>query len=110
MDHARGDICSGRHGGAETSVEAFTTTRQSSRRKQRNLVKAAIFACGDVGATCEEVANLVEIPYTAASARISELRAANEIHSKRGVTRPTSHGKPARVQFGGPAPASVGQA
>lgn len=105
MDDSRGDICAGRHGGAATSVEAFSKTRQSYRSKQRNLVKAFIFASGTAGATCEEVAVGLEIPYTAASARISQLRKDDEIHSKPGERRLTTHGRASRVHLGGPRPA-----
>lgn len=96
------DICVSRHHGAETSREAFLTTPPATRSKQRNSVFAHIRAAGGRGATCEESSVELGIPYTAASARITELQAEERIHWTKDVRRPTKSGKTARVYFLGP--------
>jgi hypothetical protein len=98
----RKDICVSRHRGAETSREAFATTAPETRSRQRELVFGHIQRAGDRGATCQECSDKLGIPYTAASARITELQAEERIHWTKDVRRPTRSGKTARVYFLGP--------
>ena len=89
------DICTSRHRGAETSVEAFEPTPESTRARQRSSVLNFVKSCRD-GATCEETSFALAIPYTAASARFTELSRLGMI-SYGEERRKTSHGKNARV-------------
>ncbi len=90
------DLCTSRHHGADTSAEAFKTTPQSTRNLQRNKVLNFIVGRADLGATCEESSINLGIPYTAASARITELSRLQKIQDS-GQRRRTTHGKTARV-------------
>jgi hypothetical protein len=90
------DVCASRHRGAETSVEAFRTTPESTRQRQRDDVLRHVRARGDLGATCEETSITLGIPYTAASARFTELQRLGQIEFG-ALRRPTTHGKSARV-------------
>lgn len=90
------DVCTSRHRGADTSVEAFQSTPESTRQRQREGVLNFIKGCGERGATCEETALMMAIPYTAASARFTELQRLGLIHFGE-ERRKTTHGKPARV-------------
>lgn len=90
------DVCTSRHHGAETSVEAFKSTPESTRQRQRDDVLAYVRGRGAFGATCEETSIKLGIPYTAASARFTELQRLGLITY--GVARrATTHGKSARV-------------
>lgn len=89
------DITRNRHGGADTSEYAFTSTPAERRREQRRKIVALIKARRG-GFTSEEVSMILDIPYTAASARMSELKRDGEIKDG-GERRLTTHGKPARV-------------
>lgn len=97
------DICAGRHKGAETSTEAFQSTPDSKRQRQRISVLNHIHDQGGSGATCEETSISLGIPYTACSARVSELLRDGAIHFTK-ARRKTTHGKPARVLYSGGAP------
>ena len=90
------DLCTSRHRGAETSVEAFKTTPSGTRELQRERVLRFIEDRGAQGATCEEVSIALSIPYTATSPRITELQCLGLIEFKKDK-RPTTHGKSARV-------------
>lgn len=90
------DLCASRHRGAGTSVEAFRTTPSGTRALQRERVLRFIADRGGDGGTCEEASIALGIPYTAASARITELRCLGLIEFKKD-RRPTTHGKSARV-------------
>ena len=79
---------------ADTSRQAFRRTSDETRSKQRRAVVAAIAESG--GATCEEIAESMGIPYTSASGRISEL-AHRRIIRDTGQRRLTKYGRPARV-------------
>ncbi len=94
------DLCTSRHRGADTSVEAYVTTPESTRQRQRDLVLGFIGRRGLEGATCEEAAFALGIPYTAASGRCTELQRLELIHDS-GDRRKTSHGKNARVYLAG---------
>lgn len=87
------DLCSSRHRGADTSAEAFNSTPASARKLQRERVLRFI---ADRPSTCEEVSIALQIAYTAASARITELQALGLISFGK-ERRPTTHGKSARV-------------
>ena len=90
-----GDICRNRHGGASTSVGAFISTPGSVRAKQRGLVlDYVVERSPSPGATTEEVSVGLGIAYTAASARMSELKMQGILIDS-GRRRKTSHGKPA---------------
>lgn len=90
------DICQNRHGGAPTSVEAFRSTPRQTRAAQRNAVLRFVRERGEVGATTEEVSLALGVAYTAASARMSELKASWTLVDS-GRRRLTSHGKSAAV-------------
>jgi len=89
------DLCTSRHRGAETSVAAFESTPESTRSRQRDAVLSFLKAAPN-GATCEETSITMGIPYTAASARFTELQRLGLISFGK-ETRKTTHGKSARV-------------
>jgi len=89
------DLCTSRHRGAETSVAAFESTKESTRQRQRDSVLTFVKGATN-GATCEETALALSIPYTAASARFTELQRL-ELIAFGEETRKTTHGKSARV-------------
>ncbi len=94
------DLCTSRHRGADTSVEAFRSTPESVRQKQRSRVLDLIVRKGSEGSTCEEASIELGIAYTAASARCTELQRLELIHA--GLDRrQTTHGKTARVYLAG---------
>lgn len=99
------DPCAGRHRGADTSDQAFRTTSDSVRKAQKTAIVAFIRAAGDRGATADETETALGLPHQSASARVSELVRAGEIHYREGVTRLTARGKKARVYFIGAPPA-----
>lgn len=103
----KADICVSRHRGAETSREAFATTAPETRSRQREQVLGHIVRQRELGATCQECSEALGIPYTAASARITELQAEERIHWKEGIRRPTRSGKTARVYYQGSRPPQV---
>ena len=90
------DPCARRHRGAETSREAFTSTPQRVRSAQRERVFEGVRRRGARGFTTDEISQALDIAYTAASARMSELAAASRIVAS-GDRRRTSRGKTARV-------------
>lgn len=90
------DVCTSRHRGAETSIEAFQSTPEDVRQRQRDQVLAHVKGRGSEGSTCEEASIALGIAYTAASARFTELSKLQKIqHGEE--RRPTTHGKTARV-------------
>ena len=95
------DLCAPKHHGADTSVAAFISTPESTRQRQRDQVLSFIRARGSSGSTCEEASLVLEIPYTAASARCTELQRLDLIHAG-SERRKTTHGKTARVYLQGP--------
>ena len=96
------DLCTSRHHNADTSVQAFQSTPDSTRQRQREAVLNFIKGTGARGATCEEISITLAMPYTAISARITELTRLQLIHDS-GDRRATTHGKTARVHLpGGP--------
>ncbi len=90
------DVCTSRHHGADTSVQAFKSTPESTRQRQRDEVLAYVRGRGAAGATCEETSIALKIPYTAASARFTELQRLEHIGFGE-MRRATTHGKSARV-------------
>ena len=90
------DITARKHKGSETSVAAFQGTAPEDRRKQRNKVLRFFKRNSRFGFTCEQISALLEIRYSAASARMSELQRDGLIEDS-GERRPTSTGRPARV-------------
>lgn len=99
----KADLCTSRHHDADTSVNAFVTTPESTRRRQRDQVLTFIKANGSEGSTCEEASISLGIAYTAASARCTELQRLELIHDS-GDRRGTTHGKTARVYRAGRKP------
>ena len=89
------DITARKHKGSETSVAAFQGTAPRHRAWQRDAVLSYIRKVKG-GLTCEEVSYGLDIRYTAASARISELQRYGLIVDS-GERRPTSTGRSARV-------------
>ena len=101
------DVCERRHGGANTSVEAF----ESTPKEKRETLRAAI--CGFIGraatgVACFELEVVMDLSHQTASARISELLRDNQIHYGE-EKRKTPSGRNARVYFGGPKPDVSGQ-
>lgn len=90
------DVCTSRHRGADTSREAFESTPQSVRDLQRDQVLAYVKKQGAAGATCEETSIALDIAYTAASARFTELQRLQKVAFGED-RRPTTRGKTARV-------------
>ena len=89
------DVCEGNHGGADTSVQAHNRIRPT-KSKQRAVVLEFIRSRGIYGATSEEIHAQLDIRYTAASARMSELKR-DKLIVDSGRRRKTSTGSPARV-------------
>ena len=87
------DVCRNRHGGADTSVEAF---RKSDLTRARKLVFGTIAESGARGITCEEIELKTGMKHQTASARITELRKMNLIVDT-WIRRPTTSGCSARV-------------
>jgi hypothetical protein len=89
------DLCAGYHVHADTSVEAFQTTSDSTRHAQRSRILEYIRSCAK-GATCDEVEVALHLNHQGASARITELSALSLI-SHGDERRKTRAGKSARV-------------
>jgi hypothetical protein len=89
------DVCAGKHQGAPTSEEAHERLRDG-KESVRLQILAFLLERGRVGATCEETKDALEMRYTSASARCSELIADGRA-LRIGATRPTSSGSAASV-------------
>lgn len=88
------DPCSGFHGGADTSVEAFKSVSASARASIRRTIYHYIREHS--GATCDEVEQALDLPHQTASARIREL-AKDGLIADTGARRATRTGRKARV-------------
>ena len=97
------DFCESKHKGADTSKEAFDQSSDETRAGQRKKLLEYIGTAGEDGLTCQEAATATGMPYTTASARLSEMVHDNIIHDSR-KRRPTDTGRPARVLRAGPSP------
>lgn len=97
------DFCESKHKGADTSRQSFKETSDESRKQQRKNLLLMIEAAGDLGLTCQEAAEAINMPYTTASARLSEMVHDNIVHDSR-KRRPTTNDRPARVLLAGPSP------
>lgn len=87
------DICSNRHGGADTSVEANPVVR---KERDRELVYGYIKSAKHYGHTLDEISVLLDRPPNAISGRLTELKVLGKIiHS--GRKRLTRSGCMARV-------------
>lgn len=96
-DEVRTDLCAGRHGGAETSAQAFSGTPAVSREAQQSKILWLIKA-RQQGATCDEAEVILGLSHQTCSARITELSTRGKIRF--GVERrKTRAGKAARVYF-----------
>jgi len=89
------DICANKHGGADTSVQAFKGTPAEVRQRMRDQICQAIAAAGVRGATADEIVVTLGIPLQTTAARFSELKRDGRI--VRVGSRPTRLGRPARV-------------
>jgi hypothetical protein len=69
-----GDICQNNHGGNEYSAAAHRVTN-----KEGKFRKIVDFLCVNGPATCEEIVNSTGMVHQTASARVSELKAANVV-------------------------------
>lgn len=88
------DVCENKHGGADTSVEAFASLSPGKRRTICLMIFEYIRKQG--GATCDECAYGLDLLHQTASARITELQVMGAIvDSKR--RRKTKSGRSARV-------------
>ena len=92
------DICRGKHGGAETSELAFSTTPSAHRERCRATVLERVAAAGQIGLTCDELETLTGMQHQTCSARVTELLAEKRIHFTT-ARRKTRSGKSARVYF-----------
>lgn len=90
------DICSAKHGGADTSVEAQASTPASTRDSIRNAICKYIENQGNYGATCETVEHAMSLSHQSASARISELVRDGRIEIAEGKSR-TKTGRSCRI-------------
>lgn len=70
------DICSRKHGGAETSVEADKTVR---KEKDREQVYGLIYHAGRFGHTLDELCIMLNRAPNQLSGRLTELRMAGRI-------------------------------
>lgn len=87
MNNDKKDICANNHGGADTSKEAFASTKPETRETLKWKILEFIKLRGT--ATCEAVEQMFALAHQSASARISELLRANkiEITADRDVTK-----------------------
>ena len=91
------DLCAGRHGGAETSSEAYATTTKGARAAQG--LKVFLFIEGRPhGATCDEAEAVLGLSHQTCSARITELQAKQKIRFG-AEQRKTRAGRNVRVYF-----------
>ena len=104
--HNDGDICEGRHGGADTSIAAHRSKSDDERVAMRARLLEYIRSRGAEGATADEVERRLGLPHQSASARISEMFRDGAIHDS-GRRRKTAHGRAARVYLPGAPSATV---
>ena len=90
------DICQNKHGGNAESIEAFITTPETCRTKQRLAIQLLARQRGLHGITTDEAAEHFDAPPNSISGRLSELKRDGLLveTDKRRVTR---MGKSARV-------------
>lgn len=86
----RADITRGRHRGNAMS-EAANEAIAPHKKKLRKLVEEFFLLRGARGATTFEVKNALHIPYTTASARISELKMVDKVLVYTDMRRPTEN-------------------
>lgn len=98
--HNDGDICEGRHGGADTSLAAHRSKSDEGRLAMRARLLGFIGARGAQGATADEVERALVLPHQSASARLSEMLRDGAIHDS-GRRRKTRQGRAARVYLPG---------
>lgn len=89
------DICERKHGGNAESEEAHASII-SSKQKQYQQITELLARRGEKGATVYELHRWLDMRYTAASARCSELKAKKAI-SPNGDRRATDSGRQAAV-------------
>lgn len=71
IERTEKDICAGRHGGADTSVQADKRVRKD---KDRQLILCYIRAAGSFGMTLDELSIVLEKEQSRISGRVTELR------------------------------------
>lgn len=98
MEAKNPDICSNRHGGADTSEIANRMASPEARARQRSEILECIVKEGNRGMTSEEVEVRLGRPHQSVSARISELAVMGSIWYGN-TRRLTARGRPARVYF-----------
>lgn len=84
------DICEGRHGGHENSVDAATSIAGSTN-EIRTQVLRFIERNGAYGATCDEIETGLGLSHQTASARCSELKRMGSVFE--GEKRKTRSGR-----------------
>lgn len=97
VNKVRTDLCAGKHGGAETSAEAYSATPGTAREAQRAKILWFI-AARQNGATCDEAETVLGLSHQTCSARITDLLAEGKIRFA-AEKRPTRTGRAARVYF-----------
>lgn len=98
--HNEGDICEGRHGGADTSLAAHRSKNDEGRLAMRSRLLEYIRSRGAEGATADEIERRLALPHQSASARLSEMLRDGAIHDS-GRRRKTAQGRQARVYLPG---------
>lgn len=91
------DLCAGKHGGAETSAEAYATTPKETREAQTAKI-LWLMKSRPNGTTCDEAELILGLSHQTCSARITELCAKESIRYG-DERRTTRAGKMARVYF-----------
>lgn len=90
------DICENRHGGNLESAEAYYSTPDEHRRRQRAVIQSFAKLNGSHGITTDEVAQYLSVPPNSVSGRLSELKRDGLLVETKN-RRPTRMGKMARV-------------
>lgn len=92
------DVCGANHRGAETSRQAYETTSEDARTRDRATILEAVRMAGLKGLTTEEISTITGISYQTASGRVSEMVHRFKSLVRRGK-RPTKSGKDAFIHF-----------
>lgn len=92
------DVCKNRHGGVDTSRDAFKSLSSLDRERLRDMILAQVQF--SQGLTCDELENMLGLTHQTASARVTELLAAKKIHFTE-ARRKTRSGRSARIYYFG---------
>lgn len=84
----------------DTTLEAYEEAKPKAPT-QRELIEGFISACGQTGATCDEIEQIFKFTHQGASARVRELNQTNKIIDS-GDRRRTRSGRKAIVWIAAP--------